>query len=1196
MTEQRSIATLRAQFGSPPNDYRPIPFWWWTGERLELSRLEWELDRLCEQGVSSAIISYNHQPDGQPDVGDPPVFSDAWWDLLRGLLDACEARGMTLGFQDYCLLSPRLAQLAARHPALKGHELRHVAIAASPSTPAAFRLPDAAEVVEVMAYRSTAGVLERLDAIDLTGQVIGQRLEWIPVAGEWTVIVCLAQPNGYDPLHPDSGRVALESFYGEYERRLPGALGRTLKVSFQDELDFGGRFPLWSAGLSKSFIESKGYPPAGRWAELFIWLDDLSAKFRLDFHDVSMTLAERGWFEPLYRWHEARGMLFGHDNAGRGGIAVGAAYYGDTLRAMRWYSAPGSDDPKLSGPRAFKGIKVASSLAHLYARPRVWAECFHSSGWGVAPSAVRDGLNALFALGATVVNLHGLYYSTRGGWWEWAPPDFHFRQPYWAHMGALNAYATRLSWLLAQGKHACDVAIFYPSEAVAIGINPKASPDLVAARSLSEAQRNEADYSEDLAEALTFAGAAALFDAGLDFDFIDSDSLRRGRSNAGELQVAEARYRAIVLPQATAMPWAALQSVLAFSRAGGRVLIVGDEPRMSDRAGANDPELLAAVAEISSRAVRVPRLGVDFAERVLPLNERRIGLTGGRAHLLWRRLGDVEVVYVHNPTDQPVALTLRLPSGSSRVERWHAETGLAEPVPISGDSAAPSLSAHIASRGAHLYLCSPGTARIAADGPEPAWTMFRTLPDREWEFSLAPTMDDRFGDFSLHPAPQLIGAHAGRMWSSEDPATDDWREISPGVAPRLRLIGPFPPTADRVDLDRRILAEDPMCPRPIDHAGIPFEWRDYEFSTETGLVDDPFMKSWDSGPHGLKGYVPEEFIDLNGDRPGEIFYLIGYLWAPTAVDIDLTASSRAAHRIWFDGQSIIDQPEAMPPGLRSQWNLPHYEAVPRTHRVTVGPAGNRVVVRLIQPLGQRIRAYVAPAAPAPGVPRLRWFHGADRSQFRVTVQPESGTAWFKWTTPPGLEAVTLVHRGAARAWLGDIEGRREILSGSGDRVQSRFRFNPPAARSAGLRIAIDTSDRGNAADLILEPIEYHCGSGVIDLGDWTKFGLEAYSGMATYRIAFELDAQAVALPLALEIGDVAVTCAVRLNGVSLGMLIGPPLRLPLGDAGIVGRNILEITVANTLANFYAFNRPTPYADRSDVRSGLFGPILLLIRR
>ena len=145
---------------------------------------------------------------------------------------------------------------------------------------------------------------------------------------------------------------------------------------------------------------------------------------------------ERCYFEPIFRWHEARGTLFGHDNLGRGEMRPGRAHYGDYFRSMRWYSAPGCDDPKINGQRAFKGLKVNSSIAHLYQRPRVWVEAFHSSGWGTTPAEVVAALNEDFACGANVVNLHGLYYTTNGGWWEWAPPDFHFRQPYLAALRA----------------------------------------------------------------------------------------------------------------------------------------------------------------------------------------------------------------------------------------------------------------------------------------------------------------------------------------------------------------------------------------------------------------------------------------------------------------------------------------------------------------------------------------------------------------------------------------------------------------------------------------------------------------------------------------------------------------------------------------------------------------------------------------
>ena len=260
--------------------------------------------------------------------------------------------------------------------------------------------------------------------------------------------------------------LAIDRLYAPFERECPDDLGKTLNLFFQDELDFGCRMPFWSNHLMESFLALKGYDLHPLLPALWHDMGPITEKIRLDFADVVTRRMEECYFKPVFRWHEERGILFGHDNCGRGRIAEGRAHYGDYFRTMRWYSAPGCDDPKLDGARAFKGLKVNSSIAHLYRRPRVWVEAFHSSGWGTTPADVVAAINEDFAYGATVVNLHGLYYSTRGGWWEWAPPDFHFRQPYWEHGGALNDYFTRICWLLSQGVHRCDVAIIYPIAAL----------------------------------------------------------------------------------------------------------------------------------------------------------------------------------------------------------------------------------------------------------------------------------------------------------------------------------------------------------------------------------------------------------------------------------------------------------------------------------------------------------------------------------------------------------------------------------------------------------------------------------------------------------------------------------------------------------------------------------------------------------
>ena len=65
---------------------------------------------------------------------------------------------------------------------------------------------------------------------------------------------------------------------------------------------------------------------------------------------------------------------------------------------------------------------------------------------------MADATFANFAMGFNLLTLHGLYYSTNGGWWEWAPPCNHFRMPYWQHMGGFMDCVQRLSYLMSPGQ------------------------------------------------------------------------------------------------------------------------------------------------------------------------------------------------------------------------------------------------------------------------------------------------------------------------------------------------------------------------------------------------------------------------------------------------------------------------------------------------------------------------------------------------------------------------------------------------------------------------------------------------------------------------------------------------------------------------------------------------------------------------
>ncbi len=131
----------------------------------------------------------------------------------------------------------------------------------------------------------------------------------------------------------------------------------------------------------------------------------------------------------------------------------------------------------------------------------------------------------------------------------------------------------------------------------------------------------------------------------------------------------------------------------------------------------------------------------------------------------------------------------------------------------------------------------------------------------------------------------------------------------------------------------------------------------------------------------------------------------------------------------------------------------------------------------------------------------------------------------------------------------------------------------------------------------------------VALGDWRGVLGETFCGKALYRAEFDAPEEGDAV---LDLGDVKWCAAVRLNGADHGARFFGPFRWRVRVAK--GRNVLEVTVANLLANQVGDDairdrilrdwrpngsydaRQRPF-DRDNHASGLFGPVTLrLVRR
>jgi hypothetical protein len=1181
-----AAASLISNFRSPPVAFGPVPFYWWAGDPLSQERLTWQLDHLKAQGVNQVIISYPHGPDALTELGDPPLFSTKWWELFRWFLAQCRNRGMSAGFQDYTLVGNVLQKIGLATPDMQGGQMSSVSSVATDQQEVKLQVEPGTLAIAAWAYPIRLGAACPEEALDLTPELNDGNLHWKAMSGDWLVTLVFARLNAFDAMHPDSGKLAVEKLYASFERECPGEVGRTLNIFFQDELDFGSRMPFWSNRLRQTFQARHGYDLWPWLPALWQNLGQLTPKIRLDYADAVVSCMEVSYFEPVFLWHEEHGTLFGNDNFGRGEARRGRNHYGDYFRTMRWFSAPGCDDPKVHGKRAFKGIKVNSSIAHLYCRPRVWTEALHSSGWGTTPAEVVAAINENFAYGTTVVSLHGLYYSTHGSWWEWASPDFHFRQPYWEHFAPVNDYFTRVSWLLSQGVHRCDVALLYPSSAIEVEAAVTERPQLHAHVGDSDIEDKVEDSTD--AEVVAFGLGKFLFDRACDFDFIDFESLARAKAVNAELQVSGEVYRVLILPAMSAIRFSTLKAALDFVRAGGLVIAYGCLPTASERAGACDPQFDALLAEIFSpkpqpsggRGIFVRQDYNEVLRHINDLIPRDIETSDGPLQVLHRRLDAQDVFYVFNPAKSRITCDVHF-RVSGEAEHWDAWTAAVTSIPTVADNGVSTLRLTLAAGEAKIIVFHRDAApQVPVNQLSPAPVEIELI-DGLWNFMLRPTMDNRFGDFRLPATVDYLGPDARRFrWTEEfasnmawhEAAFDDsaWPETTYSFGPRFEVLGPLAPDAECVG-----------------------QWRPYEYSLRWGVERDPFLTNWLSGPHGLKNQVPDEFLDFHSDTPGSAWYLRAQVIAEASCEVPLLMGGRCAYQAWVNGELTLEQVTPIKPGRYAPWNIAHYECMPRETRVQLRSGINHLQLKLIQPEGQRTRAFIAFAPPRrdPNYLGLRWYSDSAVPRPALLATPDRRAVWLRCLAPPGLRELQFVARGNTRVWANGqemaIKKIEKLPDGSHRYIVSAENAHP---RSVPVAFRIEAAQEYRAGDVLPEPVRFECGAGQLPLGDWRTHGLAVYSGIGEYQRSFEWTRDR---RLVLDLGNVAATAEVLVNGKLAGRLVVPPWRVDVTELIRNGQNDVVIRVANTLANHYSIGIPTPFLFPAQARSGLIGPLRLL---
>ncbi|WP_224723712.1 glycosyl hydrolase family 2 protein [Paenibacillus vietnamensis] len=850
------LAQLRGRFAEPDPHYGPVPFWWWSGEEVTEERIRWQLRKFREGGLRNiGIIHLAPTGPQYGSCGDRPVFmSEEWWTLFEVALREAERLGMRLWFYDQIGFSGanELARLVAENPEHAGYQLRRYLLSE--------QLPSGSQLLlETEEYRYAA---------------VRQGFNW---------------------LDPRASAAILDRVHGELERRFPDDLGRTIAGSFQDELP---PLPLWSPDVPLIYSERYGGNLLDALPAMF---DDIpgAADVRRRVYAIAAELAERAFFIPLGDWHRKYGMLIGCDQAGparRVDVHGAQRLYLDYFRTHRWYNSPGAD---MDGD-----LKAHSSIVHLNGGSRVWLEAFHSSGWGGTIEETMHWLVPWLQTGVTLFSPHAVYYSTRGGWWEWAPPDTGWRQPYFEHYGVFADTVSRVCRLLSEGTHVADIAVHYPSYA-AVGylslddVKPREHPMGASNRDPNEriTQLRKAYWNvagtTHRKDTETYEGTLRC--RGLDFDVVDDSALERSGVRDGKLEIAGERFQVLVLCGTAVLNAPALAKVQAMAKQGG--LVVGVDVPEDERS------MLPGVVFVST------------AEEAAALIEEKLDKrVEGPGQSLHRRTDEADIflllpengalLRMHEPAGESAK---PLPAAVYRLrtagvpELWDPVSGRTEPVAYTREGEWIRVEAVFDHWPAALIVCaneldayapSPaipaaGRERFPADPGE--WTAgggeIRTLDD--WRVRVEATLDNRYGDFDLHndqrgimpPERRIMQVRTER--SGEDGIAEGWHK----------------PEMPEADWEERLWSESAYWHV---HKGEAFDAGKAKPLVYSTVFGDLAFRSW----AGRMGRVPRRFLHLGEAAKGEHVWAVTNAVAPKEGQYWIRTESNAELIGWVNGKPV----------------------------------------------------------------------------------------------------------------------------------------------------------------------------------------------------------------------------------------------------------------------------------------------------
>ena len=421
---------LLEELQSPPEEFTPVPFWFFN-DRPEEKKIEEELKDYVRKGVNAIVL---HPRIGIPE--DIPYLSEEYFRAVRFITACAAGLGMKIVLYDEGMYPSGSAH---------GMVVRENPEYASKGITLAER-PEGGDVIaelpdgKYLVYGFTGGTIRGIHFGEDDGEA--------------------GAPKSADILNPDAVDAFIRLTHDRYYEELKEYFGTTVIAFFTDEPCALGRnagaYREWVPGMEKELL-------AGG-----VRLEELEALFTGEknaatalYHRLIKKHLRETFYARLSHWCESHGIaLMGHPEAS------------NDVEEELYFQIPGQDlimrrvAPETGGllePDSVQA-KLCADIARHLGRRRNANECFGVCGrkpfeWNFTGRDMVWYINWLTIRGVNLLVPHAFYYSTAGKRKEERPPDVGPNNIWWEHYRLISDYIKRLSFLMTDSTNGARIAV-----------------------------------------------------------------------------------------------------------------------------------------------------------------------------------------------------------------------------------------------------------------------------------------------------------------------------------------------------------------------------------------------------------------------------------------------------------------------------------------------------------------------------------------------------------------------------------------------------------------------------------------------------------------------------------------------------------------------------------------------------------------